>query len=80
MRNLAEYFGNPQNDMQIVHVAGTNGKGSVSIKVSKALELQYGQKTGMFTSPHVNCFRERCQVNGKMITEANVVKHCEDIF
>jgi folylpolyglutamate synthase/dihydropteroate synthase len=42
MRNLAEYFGNPQNDMQIVHVAGTNGKGSVSIKVSKALELQYG--------------------------------------
>ena len=66
--------------MEIVHVAGTNGKGSVSLKVSKSLQEQYGYKTGMFTSPHVNCFRERCQINGKMISEEYVVQHCEDIF
>ena len=38
MRKLAASFGNPQNDMKIIHVAGTNGKGSVSLKVAKSLE------------------------------------------
>ena len=79
MRKLAHHFDNPQNDLKVVHVAGTNGKGSVSLKVQNAL-THLGFKTGMFTSPHVNCFRERFQINGQMITEQSVVKHCEAIF
>jgi dihydrofolate synthase / folylpolyglutamate synthase len=48
-------------------VAGTNGKGSVSLKVAKSLE-KLGFKTGIFTSPHINCFRERIQINSKLIS------------
>ena len=62
IRRLCEYFGNPQKDVKVIHVAGTNGKGSVSLKVAKALQ-EMGYKTGLFTSPHINSFRERVQVN-----------------
>ena len=58
MRALAKHFGNPQNSLKIIHVAGTNGKGSVSLKLAKTLE-KLGFKTGLFTSPHINSFRER---------------------
>ena len=64
---LAEHFGNPINKMKIIHVAGTNGKGSVSLKVAKSLQ-KLGFKTGLFTSPHVNSFRERIRVNDKLIS------------
>jgi len=62
MRRIAECFDNPQNKMKIIHVAGTNGKGSVSLKVARGLE-QLGFKTGLYTSPHINTFRERLSVN-----------------
>lgn len=79
MRRLVEYFDNPQNKMKIVHVAGTNGKGSVSLKIARGLE-QLGFKTGLFTSPHINTFRERVSVNGILATKENIVKHSEAIF
>jgi len=67
MRALATCFGNPQHKMKVIHVAGTNGKGSVSLKVAKGLQ-KLGFKTGLFTSPHVNSFRERIRVNEKLIS------------
>ncbi len=67
MRKLTASFGDPQNDLKIIHVAGTNGKGSVSLKVAKSLE-KAGFKTGIFTSPHINSFRERIQINSKLIS------------
>lgn len=62
----------PERNYCAVHVAGTNGKGSVSVKIAKGLELS-GFRTGLFTSPHISTFRERIQVNGKMISERKVV-------
>ena len=62
MRRAAAVFGDPQTSFKVIHVAGTNGKGSVSIKVARQLEKQ-GFKVGMFTSPHIDTFRERIQVN-----------------
>lgn len=56
-----------------VHVAGTNGKGSVSTKIAAALEAQ-GYKTGLYTSPHIDSFRERIQINGVMIPEDEVAR------
>jgi dihydrofolate synthase/folylpolyglutamate synthase len=58
MRKLAASFDNPQSNLKIIHVAGTNGKGSVSLKVASCLQ-EMGYKTGLFTSPHINSFRER---------------------
>jgi dihydrofolate synthase/folylpolyglutamate synthase len=58
MRKLASHFGDPQKKMKIIHVAGTNGKGSVTLKVANALN-KMGYKAGQFTSPHINSFRER---------------------
>jgi dihydrofolate synthase/folylpolyglutamate synthase len=58
MRKLASRFDNPQNTLKVIHVAGTNGKGSVSMKVARSLE-KMGYKTGLFTSPHIIDFTER---------------------
>ena len=62
-----------------VHVAGTNGKGSVCWKVAKALESS-GYKTGLFVSPHISCFRERVQVNGAYITQRETVELLDELF
>jgi dihydrofolate synthase/folylpolyglutamate synthase len=59
---LSEAIGNPHQRMKIVHVAGTNGKGSVSLKIATCLELS-GQKVGLLVSPHISSVRERIQVN-----------------
>lgn len=63
----------PEKSFSSVHVAGTNGKGSVSTKIAKGLELS-GFRTGLFTSPHISTFRERIQINGTMIPEKEVVE------
>jgi dihydrofolate synthase/folylpolyglutamate synthase len=65
-------LGNPEKDFLCVHVAGTNGKGSVCTKMAKAYELS-GNTTGLFTSPHISSFRERIQVNGICISQEEVV-------
>lgn len=78
MRKLSEALGNPEKSFKVIHVAGTNGKGSVSLKVATCLE-KLGFKTGMFTSPHIDTFRERVQVNRELISKEQVVQHFEAI-
>jgi len=65
--------------MKIIHVAGTNGKGSVSLKVAKGLQ-KLGLKTGLFTSPHVNSFRERIRVNDELTSQTSVIRHFEKLL
>ena len=68
---LCNLLGNPQQSFRSIHVAGTNGKGSVSHMLASILQ-EYGLKTGLYTSPHLKDFRERIRVNGKMIPQQTV--------
>ncbi|MCR4925878.1 MAG: bifunctional folylpolyglutamate synthase/dihydrofolate synthase [Clostridiales bacterium] len=76
---LLERLGNPQNDLKFVHIGGTNGKGTVCTMVSEILQ-QAGYKTGLFTSPYVVDFRERIQIDGKMISEKELAEIVENVF
>lgn len=73
---LDNYLGNPHKTYKTIHVAGTNGKGSVSHLLAAILR-QAGYKVGLFTSPHLIDFRERIRVNGKMIPQEYVVDFVE---
>jgi dihydrofolate synthase / folylpolyglutamate synthase len=66
---LQKFLEYPDRSFQSIHVAGTNGKGSVSTKIAKAFELA-GYRVGLYTSPHISSFRERIRINGEMISEA----------
>ena len=66
---LCRILGNPQDSYRIIHVAGTNGKGSAAAMCSEILK-KAGHRVGTYTSPHMQTFRERIQVNGRKITEA----------
>lgn len=68
---LDEWFGHPHRRFKTIHVAGTNGKGSVSHMLASVLQ-EAGYKTGLYTSPHLKDFRERIRINGKMISEGAV--------
>lgn len=68
---LAEAFGNPHLSYPVVHVAGTNGKGSTSHTLASVLQAA-GYRVGLYTSPHLVDFRERMRVNGRMISEERV--------
>lgn len=70
--SLCSYLGNPERQFAAVHVAGTNGKGSVSNLVASVLQ-EAGFKTGLYTSPHYRDFRERIKINGHEIPEEMVV-------
>lgn len=76
---ILKTLGHPEKTFRSIHIAGTNGKGSVSTKIAKALSLA-GYKTGLYTSPHISCFRERIQINGEMISEECVVKNLENLL
>ncbi len=67
---------NPQNQYRTIHVAGTNGKGSVSHLLAAVLQ-QAGYKVGLYTSPHLVDFGERIRVNGEMIEQQYVVDFVE---
>ena len=71
-RAVCSLLGNPENDLKFVHIAGTNGKGTVAHMVSAVLQKS-GYKVGLFTSPHLVDFRERIRINGEMIPEQEVV-------
>lgn len=68
---LDDYLGNPHRSYATIHIAGTNGKGSVSHLLAAILQ-QAGYRVGLYTSPHLVDFRERIRVNGKMIPQAYV--------
>lgn len=69
---FSKHLGNPQRNFFTIHVAGTNGKGSVSHILASVLQ-QAGYRTGLFTSPHLTDFRERIRVDGEMIPKQKVV-------
>lgn len=69
---LTSLLNNPQNNFRSIHVAGTNGKGSVSHSLSSILQEQ-GYKVGLYTSPHLVDFRERIRINGKVISKKYVI-------
>ena len=69
---LCDALGNPQNTFKSIHIAGTNGKGSVSHILAAILQTA-GYKTGLYTSPHLKDFRERIKIDGKMVEEDFVV-------
>ena len=68
----AKHLNNPHNKFKSIHIAGTNGKGSVAHMLASILQ-EAGYKTGLYTSPHLKDFRERIKINGQMITEQKVV-------
>lgn len=67
-RELLSHLGNPQEGIKIIHVAGTNGKGSVCAYLN-AMLLAGGKKTGLFTSPHLVRINERFQINGEDVSD-----------
>lgn len=69
---LDEYFGHPHRKFHTLHVAGTNGKGSVSHLLAAILQLN-GYKTGLYTSPHLVDFRERIRIDGQPISREEVI-------
>ena len=69
---LDEHFNHPHRSYKCIHVAGTNGKGSVSHMLASVLNKS-GYKTGLYTSPHLKDFRERIRINGIMISEKEVI-------
>ena len=69
---LSEAFGNPHLSLKCIHIAGTNGKGSVS-HILASIFSEAGLITGLYTSPHYRDYRERIKINGQLITEEAVV-------
>ena len=77
MRKLAQVMGDPQEAYPIIHVAGTKGKGSVSALCASALQAA-GYRVGLYTSPHLDDFSERIQLNGEPISHAELVRLVEE--
>ncbi|MDD6550567.1 MAG: bifunctional folylpolyglutamate synthase/dihydrofolate synthase [Lachnospiraceae bacterium] len=76
---LLPKLGNPDRGMKMIHIAGTNGKGSVAMYIASALEAN-GYKTGLFTSPHLITIRERIQVNRQLISEEDFTRLSEQVL
>jgi len=75
-QELAEKVGNPQNQYPAIHLAGTNGKGSICALIESVLR-EKGLKTGLYTSPHLLEFNERIRVNGVPISDETIIKYAE---
>lgn len=73
---LCEKLGHPERELQFVHVAGTNGKGSFCSMLSSVLASQ-GYKVGLYTSPYIKVFNERMQINGENISNGELVSLTE---
>ncbi|HBZ01829.1 MAG TPA: tetrahydrofolate synthase, partial [candidate division Zixibacteria bacterium] len=69
------YIGNPQESYPMIHVAGTNGKGS-TVAIMEAILMAAGYRVGVYTSPHLVDFRERIKINGRLIDK----KYITDFF
>lgn len=73
---LCNIIGNPQQHIKCIHIAGTNGKGSVTHIIASILQEQ-GYKVGVFTSPHYKDYRERVKINGRLISKSFVTNFVE---
>ena len=74
IKNLLKKINNPEKSLKVIHVAGTNGKGSVCAMISSMLQ-EAGYKVGMYTSPHLKDFRDRFLINNKEISKKDIVKY-----
>ena len=79
IKKLTNKLDNPHKSFKIIHIAGTNGKGSSAHSIASICQ-ENGIKTGLYTSPHLITFRERIKINGKMISKKNVIKFVENNF
>ncbi|MGI6119726.1 MAG: bifunctional folylpolyglutamate synthase/dihydrofolate synthase [Desulfosporosinus sp.] len=73
MRELLKRLGNPEKALRVVHVGGTNGKGSTTVMIARILQAA-GYKVGVFTSPHLHDWRERIVINSRMIPKEKVIQ------
>jgi dihydrofolate synthase/folylpolyglutamate synthase len=78
IRTLLKRLGHPEGGLRIVHVGGTNGKGSVSAATALMLQAA-GYRTGMYTSPHLHAFTERVRIDGRSIAPGELVDLVEEI-
>lgn len=77
IEKLLSLMGNPQDDLKIIHIAGTNGKGTVANTIAETL-VKCGYKVGLFTSPWVDDYREQIKLNGNYIPKEIFAKYVED--
>ena len=78
IRRILQQLNNPQDNVKTIHVTGTTGKGSTSYYLSNLLQ-KAGQKTGLFVSPYIYEFNERIQLNGKNISNNDLIKTANEI-
>jgi dihydrofolate synthase/folylpolyglutamate synthase len=78
IQKLCDFLGNPYQRFRSIHIAGTNGKGSVSHMLAAILQTA-GYKTGLYTSPHLKDFRERIKIDGEMVTGEFIIDFTERI-
>ena len=79
MKKTMTHFKNPEETVPVVHVAGTNGKGSVCAMLHSVLR-EAGYRVGLFTSPYLHDFRERIQINGELIAKEKLSALAEEVF
>ncbi len=75
---LCDFMGNVQNELSIIHIAGTNGKGSVAAMLSHML-CENGYRVGRFTSPYIECFNDRIAINGAYISDDDLVSYTQKL-
>lgn len=76
---LSEFVGSPHLKIKSIHIAGTNGKGSVASVIASVL-TESGYKTGLYTSPHFVDFNERIRINGIKISDEEIVAYADDML
>lgn len=79
MNSLLKLLGNPQDDLKIIHVAGTNGKGSICRYIYSVLQAG-GYKTGLYTSPFLEVFNERIELDGKYISNEDLAVYTDRVL
>ena len=79
IRALCELMGNPQDKVRVIHITGTNGKGSTAAMTASVLR-QAGYHVGLFVSPYVDDFRERIQFDGELIPREDLVRELEEMI
>jgi dihydrofolate synthase / folylpolyglutamate synthase len=79
INTLCKLYNRPEQAYPVIHVAGTNGKGSVCTKIATSLTLG-GYRVGLYTSPHIACYRERIRINNQMISDEETTVLLSDIL
>ncbi|MGY8719622.1 MAG: bifunctional folylpolyglutamate synthase/dihydrofolate synthase, partial [Verrucomicrobiia bacterium] len=79
MRSLAAEIGHPERQLPVIHLAGTNGKGSTAAMLDQILR-RAGKKVGLYTSPHLVKLGERVQVEREILTETEIVEYTRELL